>query len=455
LSSFGNQTHAATVSAAAIHPKRPRFVVVMSSSSLASQLRERLMAPALRNVAYIKRRLTVFAVLAIVTFPLYYYVWAFVFPQRYESLTLRLIGSALFVPMLFSRHWPEWMKRLLPYYWYVALLYSLPFFFTYMLLRNNGADVWIGSALVAVFVMILLLDWVTLIVQFVLGSSLAYLAFTLTSDASLPPFARWDYIAIASFAVIAGAVTNYDAERIRIEQERAMLATAGSIAHELRTPLLGIRAGATGLGNYLPTLVESYRLAQAHGLPVEAIRGAHLDQLAGVAERIDAEARQSNAIIEMLLVNARSTGGAARALQTCLISACVEAALRRYPFSDAERVAGFLAERRRVRVSGHRAAHGARPLQLDQERAAPRRPGKKGRNHDAHRGLATPSPDRARQRRRHRAGRAAPHLRALLHRGRQRRRAGHRHRPGLLPRRHDVLRRHDRLHLRARRIFPI
>jgi two-component system CAI-1 autoinducer sensor kinase/phosphatase CqsS len=39
----------------------------------------------------------------------------------------------------------------------------------------------------------------------------------------------------------------------------------------------------------------------------------------------------------MLLVNARSTGGAARALQTCSISACVEVALRRYPFSDAER----------------------------------------------------------------------------------------------------------------------
>lgn len=309
----------------------------MSSSLLVSQLRDRLMAPALRNVAYIERRLTVFAILAIVTFPLYYYVWEFVFPQHYESLALRLIGSTLFVPMLFSRHWPEWMKRLLPYYWYVALLYSLPFFFTYMLLRNNGADVWIGSALVAVFVMILLLDWVTLIAQFVLGSSLAYLAFTLTSDASLPQFARWDYIAIASFAVIAGAVTNYDAERIRIEQERAMLATAGSIAHELRTPLLGIRAGATGLGNYLPTLVESYRLAQAHGLPVGAIRTAHLDQLAGVAERIDAEARQSNAIIEMLLVNARSTDSAAQALQTCSISACVEAALRRYPFSDAER----------------------------------------------------------------------------------------------------------------------
>ena len=309
----------------------------MSPSSLSSQLRERLMAPALRNVAYIERRLTAFAILAIVTFPLYFYVWEFIFPQRYESLTLRLFGSALFVPMLFSRYWPEWMKRLLPYYWYVALLYSLPFFFTYMLLMNNGADVWIGSALVAVFVMILLLDWVTLIGQFLLGSGLAYLAFTLTGDASLPPFERWDYVAIAGFAVIAGAVTNYDAERIRVEQERAMLATAGSIAHELRTPLLGIRAGATGLANYLPTLIESYRLAQAHGLPVGAIRTAHLDQLGGVLERIDAEARHSNAIIDMLLVNARSTGTAPRELLPCSMSACVDAALQRYPFSEAER----------------------------------------------------------------------------------------------------------------------
>jgi hypothetical protein len=48
--------------------------------------------------------------------------------------------------MLFSRHWPDWLRRWLPYYWYFALLYSLPFFFTYMLLKNNGADVWIGSA---------------------------------------------------------------------------------------------------------------------------------------------------------------------------------------------------------------------------------------------------------------------------------------------------------------------
>jgi len=297
----------------------------------------RLIEPALRNVKYVERRLFAFAVVAIVGFPLYYYVWAHLFPQPYESLTLRLIGTAMFVPMLFGRHWPNWAKRWLPYYWYVALLYSLPFFFIYMLLMNGGSDVWMASALVAVFVMILLLDWVTLIGQFLLGSGLAYLAYLATGDGSLPPFERWDFAAIAGFAVVAGAVSNYDAERIRVEQDRAMLATAGSVAHELRTPLLGIHAGAAGLGNYLPALIEAYQLAHHHGLPVAPIRTAHLDNLQGVLERIDAEARHSNAIIDMLLVNVRTHGAGRDALAVCSIGSCVETALQRYPFSDEER----------------------------------------------------------------------------------------------------------------------
>lgn len=116
-----------------------------------------------------------------------------------------------------------------------------------------------------------------------------------------------------------------------------MLATAGSIAHELRTPLLGIRAGAAGLANYLPTLIDAYQAARDGGLEVAPIRTAHLDSLKGVIERIDGEARHSNAIIDMLLLSARPVGAAAHDLRPVSISACVEAALQRYPFTEAER----------------------------------------------------------------------------------------------------------------------
>ncbi len=308
----------------------------LTSSSL-RQAAARLFEPALRNVEYFQRRLHVFSIIAIIAFPFYYWVWHSAYPQPYENLTMRLFGAALFIPILYSNRWPDRLKPYLPHYWYFSLLYSLPFFFTFMLLKNNGTDVWIGSALVAVFVMILLLDWVTLIAHFVLGSGLAIVAIALTSDASLVTFERYDYVAIALFAVALGAVSNYDSERIRIEQERAMLATAGSIAHELRTPLLGIRAGASGLARYLPTLIESHQLAQQHGLPVTAIRAAHLDALKGVLERIDAEAYHSNAIIDMLLVNARATGAVTQESVLCSMSRCIEIALARYPFSEDER----------------------------------------------------------------------------------------------------------------------
>ena len=308
----------------------------LTGSSL-RQAAARLFEPALRNVEYFQRRLTAFAIIGIIAFPFYYWVWHSVFPQAYENLALRLVGSALFIPLVFSKRWPPALKACLPYYWYFSLLYSLPFFFTFMLLKNNGSDVWVGSALVAVFVMILLLDWITLIAHFVLGTGLAIIAFRLTSDISFTAYHHYEYLAIALFAVVAGAVSNYDSERIRIEQERAMLATAGSTAHELRTPLLGIRAGAAGLDKYLPTLIEAYRLALQHELPVAAVRTAHLDALKSVLDNIDAEARHSNAIIDMLLVNARATGAVEQEMVVCSMSRCVEIALQRYPFSEDER----------------------------------------------------------------------------------------------------------------------
>lgn len=297
----------------------------------------RLFEPALRNVEYFQRRLKAFAIIAIVAFPFYYFVWHTVFPQPYENLTMRLFGAALFVPILYSARWPATWKKFLPHYWYVSLLYSLPFFFTFMLLKNNGTDVWIGSALVAVFIMILLLDWITLIAHFVLGVGLAIAAYALTSDISLLAFNYYEYLAIALFAVVIGAVSNYDSERIRIEQERAMLATAGSIAHELRTPLISIRSGATGLNKFLPALMDGYRQAQEHRLPVIPIRTAHLDALKGVLERIDLEVYHSNAVIDMLLVNVKLSGKNSHDLVTCSMSRCVDIALHRYPFSDDER----------------------------------------------------------------------------------------------------------------------
>lgn len=297
----------------------------------------RIFQPALRNVQYFERRRLALGIIGIIGFPLYYYVWHDIFPQPYENLPLRLLGSAFFLPLILSRYWPPAARRYLPHLWYLALLYALPFFFTFMLLKNQGSSVWVESMLVAVFAMVLLLDWASLIVHFAAGAGLAWLAFCLTTDTPTLVLSHAEGLPIVMFAVILGAAANYATEMVRTEQEHAMLATAGSIAHELRTPLLGITAGAGGLRHYLPILMEAYCLARKNKLPVPTIRTAHFAAMKGVLDRIEMEARHSNAIIDMLLVNTRLSSFDSGNFAECSMARCVETALQRYPFTEAER----------------------------------------------------------------------------------------------------------------------
>lgn len=272
--------------------------------------------------------------IAVVGFPLYYFVWHDFFPQPYENLTLRLIGSAIFIPFMFVKHWPQWARRYLSIYWYLATLYALPFFFTFMLLMNSASIVWLMSTLVAVFLMILLLSLYNLIIQFALGSGLAWLAYFLSTNQASVQIDYWKYLPIYLFTIAAGGLLNFSSKMVQQERLRAMLAVASNIAHELRTPLLGIKSGAAGLQQYLPTLLEAYQAASDHKLAVAPIRGAHLHSMYGVLERIESEADHSNTIIDMLLMNTRSDGHKPETLATCSISQCVQTAIKRYPFTS-------------------------------------------------------------------------------------------------------------------------
>ncbi|WNV04498.1 HAMP domain-containing sensor histidine kinase [Candidatus Methylospira mobilis] len=285
-----------------------------------------------QRVHLFEPRILAISLIAVTAFPLYYFIWRDIFPQPYENLPLRLIGSALFCPLLFIKYWTIPMRRYLSIYWYIGMTYALPFFFTFMLLKNEGNTVWLLSSLIASFIMILLLDWLNLLVQFVLGVSIAWLAYYATTSSAQVNFITLESIPIYLFAIILGSIANYSAEMLEQARLRAVLATASNIAHELRTPLLGIKTGAAGLRRYLPALLETYQAAKEHGLLVTPIRLAHLHAMNGVLERIENEADHSNVIIDMLLKNTRLDGFQTEHFTVCSIACCVKTALQRYPF---------------------------------------------------------------------------------------------------------------------------
>ena len=292
-----------------------------------------------RDTANFSTRHLYFGLVAGLGYPLYYVVWQVLFPQPYETLGLRLAGSVIFIPIIFARLWPQRLKRFFPLYWYLALVFALPFFFTYMLLMNGSSTVWLLSTLVALFVMILLLDWINLLVHITLGVACAVLTYHFVSGVSVTlTFESLEYVPIYMFAIVMGTIVNYTADKMRAERRAAMLATAGMVAHELRTPLLSMKSGASGLRHYLPDLLDAYRIAEQNRMVESSIRKPHLDAMAGVLDRIELEADRSNTVIDMLLYTVRGMGVEASELTPCKMSACVETALRRYPFaSDKER----------------------------------------------------------------------------------------------------------------------
>ena len=298
------------------------------------------LAVAIRESAHYSRyNAPMVGMLGVIGFPLYFIIWHDLFPQPYENLALRLMGMLVCVPLIFSRFWPERIKPYFPVYWLLTMVFTLPFFFTYMLLQNNMSMVWAMSTMAALFLLVLALhDWLLVILTSLGGSALAWLAFLLTGDHPPEVSAYLVQLPIYLFVIVAGSVFNYTAQMVKDEKLDAYASVGRNIAHELRTPLLGMKGAVTAVRQYLPELTHAYRLARDAELPVRQLRTTRLEQLGRAADIINDEIDYSNVIIDMLLMSAGQTTIKADDQGQHSARATVSTALNRYPFkSDRER----------------------------------------------------------------------------------------------------------------------
>lgn len=279
-----------------------------------------------------KPNLPAIALIAILSFPAYYIVWHYLYPQPYENLWLRLLGAILCVPLLFHSRWPLHLKNYLPAYWSFAIIYVLPFFFTYMLLKNDASMVWGMSMMACITLMIVLIyDWLANMLTFVIGAFLAYFVFMFEYGFSRPlPPDLYPQIPIYLFLLIAGTVLNHKKNLIAREKQVAMVAIGGNIAHELRTPIAGIRAFQSSINAVLPKLVEDHQRAQEQGI-VEPFNPAFYGRLTQTLETIDIMTSNALIIIDMLLHNSSSGDIKPDEFSIHNMADCIQSALDQYP----------------------------------------------------------------------------------------------------------------------------
>jgi two-component system CAI-1 autoinducer sensor kinase/phosphatase CqsS len=315
----------------------PQHVIASAGLRLWRRIVTRLQTALNDGIRYAEPNMTAIGTVGVIGFPLFGWVWTVPFPQPYENLPLRLLGSALLLPLMLIHLWPAAWRRFLPAYWLAAMLFALPFFFTFMLLQNGMSTVWGMSTMAALFLLVLLVpDWLLVVLLFLTGTALAWLAHWLVSPG--PPGVPESYLEqlpIYLFVILGGSVFNYKADVLSRERLDAMLAVSRNIAHELRTPLLGIRSGAGGLKRFLPRLLTGYRQALDSGLDVPRIRTGHLASLGKVLDRIEQETAYAGTMVDMLLVNAGRHRLEPASFEPTAIGDCVQTALRRYPFRSA------------------------------------------------------------------------------------------------------------------------
>lgn len=292
----------------------------------------------LRSYRHVERNLIAISVCGAVGMPLYYFVWHDLFPQPYENLALRLIGGGMCLPFIFKDYWPEKLRKFLPVLWYVTILYVLPFFFTFMTLKNDFSALWLASFVTALLLLVFLVDWLNLVFLTVFGMMLAWGVFTVGGGAASDPTIYLQLMPIVFFVLIVGTVFSYRNEMLKQERLDAMLAAGRNLSHDLRSPLLGIRTSSISLSQYLPMLLQTYEIAEEAGLPVTEIPPAHRDVLRHSLGRLQEDTVHANTVIEMLLRNSGGVPIDPAKFSVFSMADCVKRALASYPFkSEKER----------------------------------------------------------------------------------------------------------------------
>ena len=116
----------------------------------------------------------------------------------------------------------------------------------------------------------------------------------------------------------------------------AVTVVAGRIAHDIRTPLSILLGSSQNLENFLPKILEGYRLAKEQGLEVESINPGQYAYLQDLPSHIANEINRLNQFISSTLkmlskvvINELNPED----LEVCWINGIIDRALKNYPYA--------------------------------------------------------------------------------------------------------------------------
>lgn len=246
---------------------------------------------------YAEPNLTLVGWMGFIGFPLYYYIWQYVFPQPYESLLLRGFCACLFGGIAFRHSVPKLWQRYLPYYYLFMISFCLPFFFAYMMLMNDWSTVWAMSFMASIFLHILLVyETRVMLLQAVIALLAAYGAVYWIQDYRPQHLIMWPYVPIFLFTYVFGNLFYFRNQSSHESKVSIAKSFGAGIAHEMRNPLSALKSSVDVLRSILP-IKQAGQTKGAH------IDGQDLSLLHEILDNADDVIHTGNETIDLLLTS--------------------------------------------------------------------------------------------------------------------------------------------------------
>ena len=284
----------------------------------------------------VEEHLTSLGYFIIVSFPVFYFINKFFIGIiGFESMFLRLSIGVLGVLLVTRRYFPNKFRKVIPFILYLSLLYAFPFFFFFMLFNNPDSIIWKINVLSGLFFLSFFLNWREYLIFSVIGFFLAWLAINLSGTGHFPD----DIVGLTITyinPVIYLALFSRKKDNINQEKLLAMKTLAGTVAHEMRTPFLGIRANAGCLKRFLPVLIDGYNKAKTAQLEVQPLSENNLQHLIEAPDDLDKITTIASLVIDMLLMSLKDKDQNGKIYEACSMRACIAEALREYPLTEEE-----------------------------------------------------------------------------------------------------------------------
>ncbi|WP_164730048.1 sensor histidine kinase [Rhodomicrobium lacus] len=294
------------------------------------------------RVAYVEHhavaayKLPATGLLGAIAFPFYYFMWTYVFPQPYESLPLRAAGVALCIPMALRSYWPHRFISYYLAYCYWAILLAGPAFFTLMLLLNGVNSVWLMSYTAIIVFTFLLYDLANGVFVSIVGALIGLIGYWLMSGGTEVPTEYLLVLPVYGFILSAVVFLSHNERVISRDKLIAARALASSIAHEMRTPLLGIRLDANKTSDHLGRLSAVNQWAKERGCD-DSLSDREIAALSGALQRIDKHAVAANLVIDMLLTNLKDESYSQERMKFYAVASTIDEAINRFQFRPGER----------------------------------------------------------------------------------------------------------------------